>query len=120
MDARRREVAAGELIFAEGEPGDNAYIIMSGSVEILKNAGDRDIVIATVAAGSFLGEMAIIDDAPRMAGARAATDTVLTVIARDELNVRLERLEKFDPVMRRLMGMFVQRMRDFRFISADT
>ena len=116
----RREFSAGEFIFKEGEDGDEAYLILTGQVNIIRRAGDEDIVIAQVGQGSIIGEMALIDSMPRMAAARTATDTVVTVIPSAELKTRLDRLEKFDPVMRRLVGMFVQRMRDSRIISIDS
>jgi CRP-like cAMP-binding protein len=64
--------------------------------------------------------MALIDSQPRMATARASSDTTVNTIPREAIKARLDKLEKFDPVLRRLMGMFVDRMRDFRFISADS
>lgn len=116
----RREYAAGEFIFKEGEDGNEAYLILTGQVNIIRRAGDEDIVIAQVGQGSIIGEMALIDAMPRMAAARTATDTVVTIIPSAELKTRLDRLEEFDPVMRRLVGMFVQRMRDSRIISIDS
>jgi CRP-like cAMP-binding protein len=64
--------------------------------------------------------MALIDAEPRMATARAVAETVVTIIPSKDLKVRLDRLEKIDPVMRPLVGMFVQRMRDARIISMDS
>ena len=93
---------------------------MSGQVNILRNVGEENIVIAQVGPGSIIGEMALIDAEPRMASARTVTETVLSIIPSKDLKVRLDRLEKSDPVMRRLVGMFVQRMRDARIISVDS
>jgi CRP-like cAMP-binding protein len=77
-------------------------------------------VIAHVGQGAIIGEMALIDSEPRMATARAASKTSVTVIPSKELEIRMERLAKFDPVPRRLVGMMVQRMRDAKFTSADS
>ena len=81
-------------------------------------AGDRDVPIAQVGEGSVIGEMALIDSEPRMASARAIKKTVLTVIPKEDLKMRLKRLEEFDPVMRCLMGVMVQRMRSHPIIDA--
>lgn len=116
----KRTFAAGEILFGEGEAGDIAFLIVSGSVDILKRAGERDIVIGQVGPGNIIGEMALIDSQPRMASARATVETTVNVIPRDAIKARLDRLEKFDPVLRRLMGTFVDRMRDLRYISADS
>ena len=114
----RKTIAAGEYIFREGDVGDEAYLIKSGEVEISRMSGDRDVHIAEVGEGSVIGEMALIDSEPRMASARAVKKTVLTVIPKEDLNKRLKRLEAFDPVMRRLMGVMVQRMRNHPIIDA--
>ena len=114
----RRTIAAGEYIFREGDAGDEAYLIKSGEVEITRLSGDRDVHIAEVGEGSVIGEMALIDSEPRMASARAIKKTVLTVIPKGDLKKRLKRLEAFDPVMRRLMGVMVQRMRNHPMIDA--
>jgi hypothetical protein len=120
VEETRRTFGPGDVIFGEGEAGEMAYLIVSGSVEILKRAGDRDIVIGQAGPGAIIGEMALIDSQPRMATARAFSDTTVNTIPREAIKARLDKLEKFDPVLRRLMGMFVDRMRDFRFISADS
>ncbi len=117
-DLSRKTVAAGEYIFREGDTGDEAYLIKSGEVEISRMSGDRDVRIAQVKEGSVIGEMALIDSEPRMATARATKKTVLTIIPKEDLKKRLKRLETFDPVMRRLMGVMVQRMRNHPIIDA--
>jgi hypothetical protein len=116
----RGEYDEGDVIFSEGEPGDAAYLILTGTVDIIKKAGDAHVVIAQVGQGAIIGEMALIDAEPRMATARAAAKTAVTVIPSKELKIRLERLQKFDPVLRRLVGMMVQRMRDAKFTAADS
>lgn len=112
-----RTIAAGEYIFREGDMGNEAYLIKAGVVEISRRAGTKDVVIAEAGRGSIIGEMALIDAKPRMATARAKKRTLLTVIPSDALRTRLERLEKFDPVLRRMVDMFVQRMRDHPIIE---
>ena len=65
----------GEYIFREGESADFAYVLKSGSVEILKTGIDGELILATLdEPNALFGEMALIDGAPRSAGARAATD----------------------------------------------
>lgn len=63
------QYAPGEVIFAEGDPGDKMYVIRSGDVEILID----DRVLETLSAGGIFGEMALIDGASRAATARAKT-----------------------------------------------
>ena len=59
----------GEYIFVEGDAGDCAYIIESGTVEISLGNDDGKLVLATLNKGEILGEMAIIDGLPRTASA---------------------------------------------------
>ena len=68
----------GEVIFAEGGPGDLMFVILEGEVEILKSAqGGSAKVLSTLGKGEFFGEMALLDDKPRSASAVAKTDSRL-------------------------------------------
>ena len=107
----RKVVEAGKYVFREGESGTEAYLISEGEVEISRAAGNLNVVIAKVGKGSVIGEMALIDTKPRMATAKAIVPTTLMVIPKEEFQTRLAKLETFDPVMRRLIGVFVDRMR---------
>lgn len=68
--------AAGETIFAEGEPGDTMYVVQSGAVDILQ-AGEP---VNTVGPGEIFGEMALIDQSPRSGTARASSDCRLVAL----------------------------------------
>jgi hypothetical protein len=75
-------IPAGQYIFREGDAGSEMYIIVSGSVDILRKARGKT-PIAELAAGDFFGEMAILEDQPRFATARAKLDTQLLRVARE-------------------------------------
>ena len=68
---------AGSLIFREDEAGDAMFIIQKGQVEILKVVGRKEQRLALLEEGDFFGEMAILEDLPRAASARAVTDCEL-------------------------------------------
>jgi len=70
-----RSFENGEVIFEEGTIGDEFYIIIKGSVEILKEStsGDRQL-LAVIEDGSVFGEMSIIDKTPRSATAAVGED----------------------------------------------
>lgn len=112
-----KKVKAGDFIFREGDEGVEAYVIQSGQVEISRMSGPRDVPIAKVGKGSFIGEMALIDAKPRMATAKALKDTALMVIPKSALTSSLSNLEKADPFMHRLVVMFVSRMRNHPVID---
>jgi signal transduction histidine kinase len=83
---------AGEVIFHAGDPGNGFYVIESGRVQILAAfGGSEPRVLATISAGDFFGEMAVLDDAPRSATAKAETDTRATFLSREELLDLLDR-----------------------------
>jgi hypothetical protein len=72
----------GGIIFRENEPGTEMFIIREGQVEILKNIGGKDRVLALLDEGDFFGEMSVLDDLPRSATARAKVESVLLRIDR--------------------------------------
>lgn len=79
-----RDYLAGEVIFDEGEEGHALYIVAAGEVAICRPGANRAGELARLGAGSFFGELALLDDAPRSAQARAAMDACLLVLFRDD------------------------------------
>lgn len=67
--------------------------------------------LATLDRGEIIGEMSLIDNAPRMASARALSDLEMSIISRKSLQKRLDRLEESDRVLRRLIAVLVSRIR---------
>jgi CRP/FNR family cyclic AMP-dependent transcriptional regulator len=63
-------VAAGNYIFRKGEASKVMYLVIEGEVDLMLD----DTVVETAGEGSFIGEMALIDDEPRSASARARSD----------------------------------------------
>lgn len=105
----RRKFIAGEIIFDEGDVGDCAYVIESGHVQIYAGKGDARVELASRHPGDLFGEMAIIDDKPRSAGARAVTDCTLLIITQDQLN---QRIARSDPILRMCMNVLLNHLRD--------
>jgi signal transduction histidine kinase len=73
----------GELLFEEGDVGDRAYLVTDGTVEVMKATGGREALVAVRDAGSLLGEMALLQQEPRMASVRARTDATLVAISKE-------------------------------------
>lgn len=67
--------APGAALFAEGDPGDGLHLIRSGSVTVALNKGGKETVFDYIAAGNYVGEIALLTDAPRTATVRAAVAT---------------------------------------------
>ena len=105
------QIKAGELIFEENEFDEVAYLVVSGEVEIFRSSGNQEQMLATVGRGEIIGEMSLIDSQPHVASARALSDTEVSLISRQSFQQRLDRLEKSDRVLRRLIGVLVDRLR---------
>jgi CRP-like cAMP-binding protein len=70
----------GTALFAEGDEGEEMYIIRSGKVAIKKRVAHGEIVVAVLEKGDFFGEMAMLEHIPRTAGAEVVEDGDLIVI----------------------------------------
>jgi CRP-like cAMP-binding protein len=79
-----RDYLSGEVVFDQEEEGQAIYIILDGEVAIRRHDGEQVEEIARLGAGNFFGELALLDSAPRMAEARAATACKLAVFFRDD------------------------------------
>lgn len=78
-----RRYLPGEIVFDQGEEGQALYVIISGQISIC-HPGQADQPIAELGPGNFFGELALLDDAPRSAQARAAAETELAVFFRGD------------------------------------
>ena len=107
----RREADDGEVLFEEGDAADQAYLVLDGQVQVYRQSGNDEVVLATLGRGDILGEMSLIDNQPRMASARVIGKAKLTVITQDDLAARLGKLDNDDKVLRRLIDVFVDRLR---------
>ena len=89
-EATAATLEPGEALFAEGDQGDVAYVISTGDVEVLKTSGPRQVLLALRGEGDVIGEMALLDAAPRMATVRAKTTVELVAISKSSLDRLLE------------------------------
>jgi CRP/FNR family cyclic AMP-dependent transcriptional regulator len=106
--AFERNLKAGEVLFREGEKGSEMYLIRAGKVEISNSAGGAKKVLATLSEGSFLGEMAIVDDAPRSATATALCDVSLLILDRSAFKEQIQE----NPMVEYLINSLVKRLRE--------
>jgi CRP-like cAMP-binding protein len=83
---------AGDVVFRQGTPGDSAYFIRSGEVEIVREAGGAESVIARLGAGQYFGETALLTQAPRNASVRASSPTELAVLGKENFLTMLSLL----------------------------
>lgn len=109
-DSNQKKFKAGEIIMAQGQPGTSAYIIEEGRVEILVAHGrDEAQSFGTRGPGAMIGEMSLIDKAPRTATVKALEDCVLLEITEADFT---RRLEAADPVLKMTSKVILTRYRD--------
>ncbi len=75
---------AGQQLFAEGSPGDRLYVIKEGQLEVVKLSTGREVLLAVQASPAVIGEMALLENQPRMASIRARTDSVLVALHKEQ------------------------------------
>jgi CRP/FNR family transcriptional regulator, cyclic AMP receptor protein len=82
----REQHESGAVIFSEGSVGDKMYLILSGAVRISREVpGMGEEALAVLRPGNYFGEMALIDDSPRSADAKAHEASEVFVIRKEEL-----------------------------------
>lgn len=85
----RRTYRPGELIFCQGDAGVGMYIIVEGTVEIIYEPSNQ--VLAELGDGEFFGELALLDESPRSATAKAKTACKMLGFFQSDLFGLLER-----------------------------
>jgi CRP-like cAMP-binding protein len=102
-----RQVAAGDVVMTKGEPGDALFVVVDGSLRA--HSGER--ILATMGPGSVIGELALLDPAPRAASVTADEDSLLLVLAKEDFDlVMTDHPELSEGVIRYLV----------RFVRAGT
>jgi CRP-like cAMP-binding protein len=88
---REREVRRRQILFREGDGGDEMFIVRRGTMLISKAVtGKVEQVLVRVEPADFFGEMSLFDGSPRSATAQAETDVELLVLGRDSLQAMTE------------------------------
>jgi CRP-like cAMP-binding protein len=105
---KRLTFKTGEYIFRTGDAPTCAYLIQSGEVDIVVGTPEAPVVVNTLHPGEIVGEMALVDNQPRSAGARARGPTTCILVSREDFKKRMERA---DPLVRAMLRMLVNRLR---------
>ena len=110
MDGLTREIFAPlGIICRAGDPGDCAYVIEEGCVEVLRGEGEDQRLVAVLSEGAMFGEVALLDRQSRTATIRALVLTKLVRIERDHVD---ELLLRSDPVIQHLLRLLLARFRN--------
>lgn len=90
-DAEIRHFAANEVLFREGDLPDGLYLVRRGSVTISKTLGGREVVLFYLAAGNYVGEMALLSQSRRSATVTAAVAAETIFLKAESFNAMLAR-----------------------------
>ncbi len=108
-----RSLRAGQALFAEGEAGEELYLLREGLLEIFKKDFLGDLRIAEIRPGGMVGEMALIEGKPRSANVRAALDCEVLALSRDHyLELKARHPEVAIKLQDELLLVLSNRLRD--------
>jgi CRP-like cAMP-binding protein len=114
-----RDLRQGEVLVREGDTDDHLYVIVAGSLGVVKAVGtDNEITLNVMRAGDVVGELSFLDGATRFASLVALSDTHALGLSRGDLEAMLER----DPqLVYRIMRAIVRIVHDLqRRLSMQT
>lgn len=81
-----RDVAKGDVIFSEGQPGDQMYVIVEGKVKLGQTSTDgRESLLGVLGPGEMFGELSLFDPGLRTSTATALTDSIVLALGNDQL-----------------------------------
>ena len=89
-DEFNRSYPKDSMLFAEGEPGNELFIIQKGAVKIVKIVDDNEVLLAVLKAGDIFGEMALLEAKPRAASAVAYEDCQVLAVNRANFQLMIK------------------------------
>jgi predicted acylesterase/phospholipase RssA/CRP-like cAMP-binding protein len=99
---------SGEWLFREGDPGDAAYLLLSGRLRAVQERDGTERLLNEIAAGETVGEMALLTDAVRSASVYAVRDSQLAKLGSKAFE---ELTDRHPAALRRIAGFVVDRLR---------
>jgi len=105
----RTHFAEGQVLFREGDSADSVFRLLSGSVDILRELDGDPILLGTVGAGQFIGEMGVVENRPRSATARAASEIEIEILTPTEF---FDQITRSPQAARELIQRLSQRLRE--------
>jgi CRP/FNR family transcriptional regulator, cyclic AMP receptor protein len=83
-------IAKGDLLFSQGDPSHELFVVANGRIAIATRSTDgRESMVAVLEPGGLFGELGLFDDEPRSADARALTDSSVVALAYDDVRAVL-------------------------------
>ena len=107
--AKDVRLAPGEVLFREGDPGEAAFVVTSGQVEVVKSTERREVLLAVRGVDEVIGEMALLEEQPRSATVRARGSADLLSIPKAALD---DLLATSPSAARAVFGPLLRRVRE--------
>lgn len=115
-----RRYDAGEVIFEKGTPGLGMYVVVEGRVKIVNEEEGNEVILTELKEGDFFGEMSLIDEVERSAGAVAVGQTKLVGLFRPQLRELMNHRPRLGNIIfERLAKIVVQRLRQSNLMMND-
>jgi hypothetical protein len=105
----RTHFADGQILFREGDPADGVFRLISGTVDVLRELDGDPILLGTVGAGQFIGEMGVLENRPRNATVRAASEVEVEFLTPTEF---VDEIAGSPRTARELIQRLSQRLRE--------
>jgi CRP-like cAMP-binding protein len=105
----KRRLKRGEIIVEQGKKSNSLYIILAGRARVvMTDRKSREVILATLNPGDYVGEMSLIDNKPHSASVETEIQTDVLVLGRYEFN---RCLEENTATAQSVMAGLVQRLR---------
>jgi CRP/FNR family cyclic AMP-dependent transcriptional regulator len=101
--------AEGQVLFREGDPADSVFRVLSGTVDVLRELDGDPILLGTVRAGQFIGEMGVVENRRRNATARTASEVEVEILTPTEF---IDHIAGSPRAARELIQRLSQRLRE--------
>jgi CRP/FNR family cyclic AMP-dependent transcriptional regulator len=101
--------AEGQILFREGDQSDSVFRLLNGAVAVIRELDGASILLGIVGAGEFIGEMGVVENRPRSATARAASELEVEILTPAEF---FDQIAGSPPAARELLQRLSQRLRE--------
>jgi hypothetical protein len=105
----RAHFVEGQILFREGDPSDSVFRLLSGTVDVVRELDGNLILLGRVGAGQFIGEMGVVENQPRSATVRAASEVEAEFLSPTEF---LDQIAGSPRAARELIQRLSQRLRE--------
>ncbi|NJO84956.1 MAG: Crp/Fnr family transcriptional regulator [Blastochloris sp.] len=106
---RERRYPSGEVLFHQGDEGGHLYLLALGRVRVYLTSTDgREVTLRIYKPGSYFGEFAVLDGAPRLASSAALDDVVTYVLYRDDF---MQLMQESFPLVMNVIAALTERAR---------